>query len=45
MRQLFKALNMIRLCHKRSFYWRIFYVVVLSVLPLMNLYILKCGTA
>lgn len=32
---------MIRLCHKRSFYWRIFYVVVLSVLPLMNLYILK----
>lgn len=41
MRQLFKALNMIRLCHKRSFYWRIFYVVVLSVLPLMNLYILK----
>ena len=41
MKQLFKALNMIRLCHKSSFYWRIFYVVVLSVLPLLSLFILK----
>lgn len=41
MKQLFEALNMIRLCHKKAFYWRIFYVVVMSVLPLLNLYVLK----
>ncbi|MBO4600152.1 MAG: ABC transporter ATP-binding protein [Bacteroidales bacterium] len=41
MKQLLKALNMIRLCHKSSFYWRIFYVVILNVLPLLSLYILK----
>ena len=41
MKQLLKALNMIRLCHRSSFYWRIFFVIVLSILPLLNLYILK----
>ena len=41
MKQLFKALDMIRRCHPSSFYWRIFYVVVLNVLPLLSLYILK----
>lgn len=41
MKQLLKALNMIRLCHKRCFWLRIFYVVLQSVLPLLNLYILK----
>ena len=32
---------MIRRCHPSSFYWRIFYVLVLNVLPLLNLFILK----
>ena len=41
MKQLFKGLNMIRQCDRRSFWFRIFYVVVLSLLPLLNLYILK----
>ncbi|MBQ6069159.1 MAG: ABC transporter ATP-binding protein [Bacteroidales bacterium] len=41
MRQLLKALDMIRRCHPTSFYWRIFYVVVLNVLPLVSLYVLK----
>ena len=41
MKQLLKALDMIRRCHPSSFYWRIFYVVVLNVLPLLSLYILK----
>jgi ATP-binding cassette subfamily B protein len=41
MKQLFKALDMIRRCHPSSFYWRIFYVAVLNVLPLLNLFILK----
>lgn len=41
MKQLFKALDMIRRCHPSSFYLRIFYVVVLNVLPLANLFILK----
>ena len=41
MKQLFKALNMIRLCDSKSFWLRIFYVLVMNVLPLMNLYILK----
>ena len=41
MKQLFKGLNMVRQCDRRSFWLRIFYVVVLSLLPLLNLYILK----
>ncbi|MCQ2295259.1 MAG: ABC transporter ATP-binding protein/permease [Bacteroidales bacterium] len=41
MKQLLKALNMIRLSNKPSFYWRIIYVIVQSVLPLLSLYILK----
>ena len=42
MKQLLKALNMIRQCDQKSFWLRIFYVVVQSVLPLLSLYILKC---
>ena len=38
---LLKALDMIRRCHPSSFWWRIVYVVLLSVLPLLNLYVLK----
>lgn len=41
MKQLFKALQFIRQCDSRSFWLRIVYVIVLSVLPLFNLYILK----
>lgn len=41
MKQIFKALNMIRLCDSRAFWLRIVYVVITSVLPLVNLYILK----
>lgn len=41
MKQIFKALDMIRLCDSRAFYLRIVYVVVMNVLPLINLYILK----
>lgn len=41
MKQLLKALNMIRQCDQKSFWLRIFYVVVQSVLPLLSLYILK----
>lgn len=41
MKTLIKALNMIRQCHPTSFWWRIVYVVLQSVLPLLNLYILK----
>ncbi|MCQ2273986.1 MAG: ABC transporter ATP-binding protein/permease [Bacteroidales bacterium] len=41
MKQLLKALNMIRQCDKRCFWLRIFYVVMQSVLPLVSLYILK----
>ncbi len=41
MKQIFKALNMIRLCNRRAFWLRIVYVVVLNVLPLCNLYVLK----
>ncbi len=41
MKQLFKALNMIRQCDRKSFWLRIFYVVAQSVLPLLSLYILK----
>lgn len=38
---LLKALNMIRQCHRRSFWLRVLYVVLQSLLPLVNLYILK----
>lgn len=38
---LLKALNMIRLCHRRSFWLRVVFVVLQSLLPLANLYILK----
>lgn len=41
MKQLLKALNMIRQCSPRAFGWRIVYVVLLSLLPLVNLYVLK----
>lgn len=41
MKQLLKTLNMIRQCDRRTFCFRIVYVVVLSVLPLCNLFILK----
>lgn len=41
MKQLFKALNMIRMCRPKSFWLRIFYVFVQSVLPLVSLYVLK----
>ena len=41
MKQLIKALNLILQCNRRSFWLRIIDVIVLSVLPLVNLYILK----
>lgn len=41
MKQLLKALNMIRQCNKRCFWLRIIYVVLQNVLPLVSLYILK----
>lgn len=41
MKQLLKALNLIRQCDRSSFWLRIFYVIVLSILPLLNLCILK----
>lgn len=41
MTMLLKALNMIRLCHRRSFWLRVLFVVLQSLLPLANLYILK----
>lgn len=41
MRQLLKAIGMIRLCDRKAFWLRIVYVVILSLLPLFNLYILK----
>lgn len=41
MKHLLKALNLIRQCDRRSFWLRIFYVILLSILPLLNLYILK----
>lgn len=41
MKTLFKALDMIRRCHPVSFWWRIVLVVLQSVLPLLNLYVLK----
>lgn len=41
MKQLFKALQFIRCCDSRSFWLRIVYVIISSILPLLNLYILK----
>lgn len=41
MKPLLKALDMIRLCDPKSFWLRIVYIVVQSVLPLINLYVLK----
>lgn len=41
MKQLLKALNMIRHSDPRSFWMRIFYVASQSILPLLSLYILK----
>ena len=41
MKQIFKALDMIRKCDNKSVWRRIVYVVVMNVLPLVNLYILK----
>lgn len=41
MKPLLNALNMIRLCNPKSFWRRILYIVVQSVLPLINLYVLK----
>lgn len=41
MKLLLKAINMIRECDPKAFWMRIFYVIVLSLLPLLNLYILK----
>lgn len=41
MKQIFKALDMIRRCDNRAFWLRIIYVVLMNVLPLFNLYILK----
>ena len=41
MKQLLKALNLIHQCDRRSFWLRVFYVILLSVLPVLNLYILK----
>ena len=41
MKQIFKALDMIRRCDNRAFWLRIVYVVVMHVLPLVNLYVLK----
>lgn len=41
MKQIFQALGMIRQCDKRAFWLRIVYVFIMSVLPLLNLYVLK----
>lgn len=41
MRQLFKALRLIVLCDRRSFWLRITYIIIMSILPLLNLYVLK----
>ena len=41
MKQIFKALDMIRQCDNRAFWLRIVYVVIMHVLPLVNLYVLK----
>lgn len=41
MKNLWRALMMVRQCSPRSFWLRVFYVTVESLLPLVNLYILK----
>ena len=41
MKKLWQALILVRRCDKRSFRLRILYVVLQSILPLVNLYILK----
>lgn len=41
MKNLWQALMMVRQCSRRSFWLRILYVFLQSVLPLVNLYILK----
>ncbi len=41
MKNLWKALLMVRRCSPRSFWLRVVYVLLQSVLPLVNLYILK----
>ena len=41
MKNLWKALRMVHSCNPRSFWLRVVYVVLQSVLPLVNLYILK----
>ena len=41
MKNLWKSLCMVHRCNSRSFWLRVVYVVLQSVLPLVNLYILK----
>lgn len=41
MKKLWQALMLVRRCDKRSFRLRVLYVVLQSLLPLVNLYILK----
>lgn len=41
MKQLWQALLLVRRCDRKSFRRRLFYVLLQSVLPLVNLYILK----
>ena len=41
MKKLWQALMLVRRCDRGSFYRRLFYVLLQSVLPLVNLYILK----
>ena len=41
MKNLWQALMMVRKCDRRSFRRRVYYVLLQSVLPLVNLYILK----
>ena len=41
MKNLWQALLMVRRCDSASFRWRLLYVVLSSLLPLANLYILK----
>ena len=41
MKNLWKALLMVHRCNRRSFWLRVLYVLLQSVLPLVNLYMLK----
>ena len=41
MKKLWQALLLVRRCDRRSFRLRVLYVTLQSVLPLLNLYILK----